>query len=237
LQGDTRADVCVIGAGIAGCSAALSLAERGYRVAVLEARRIGWGASGRSGGQVIYGLAAEQDQLTSLVGAQDARRIWDMSLSAIAQLRQRIARHAIDCDWVDGQMLTAIKARQWRALQDWHHELTNSLGYASARLIGNDELRTLLGSQRYIGALYDTNGGCRRTVLREFRHARLSQRRRSHSCPYGRRQRRLRTARISRQRLAGWHRATAAAHADDCRQLHHRHRTAGRAARAAIDRE
>src|ERR1700689_2460108 len=87
LAGDARADVCVIGAGIAGCSTALSLAERGYRVAVLEAQRIGWGASGRSGGQVIYGLASEQDQLTSLVGAQDARRIWDMSLRAIEQLR------------------------------------------------------------------------------------------------------------------------------------------------------
>jgi gamma-glutamylputrescine oxidase len=159
LAGDTRADVCVIGAGIAGCSAALSLAERGYRVAVLEARRIGWGASGRSGGQVIYGLATEHDQLTSLVGAQEARRIWDMSLESIELLRQRIALYGIDCDWVDGQMLTAIKPRHWRALQDWHRELTDSLGYASARLIGNEELRTLLGSERYIGALYDTNGG------------------------------------------------------------------------------
>jgi gamma-glutamylputrescine oxidase len=159
LEGDTRTDVCVIGAGIAGCSAALSLAERGYRVAVLEARRIGWGASGRSGGQVIYGLATEQDQISAMVGAQDARRIWDMSLNAIELLRQRIARHAIDCDWVDGQMLTALKARQWRALQDWHQELTESLGYTTARLIGNEELRTLLRTERYIGALYDSNGG------------------------------------------------------------------------------
>jgi gamma-glutamylputrescine oxidase len=159
LEGDMRADVCVIGAGIAGCSAALSLAERGYRVAVLESRRIGWGASGRSGGQVIYGLAVEQEQLTSLAGAQDARRIWDISLGAIDLLKQRIARHAIDCDWVDGQMLTAVKPRQWRALQDWHRELTESLGYASARLIGNEELRSLLGTERYIGGLYDTNGG------------------------------------------------------------------------------
>jgi gamma-glutamylputrescine oxidase len=159
LQGDLRVDVCVIGGGIAGCSAALSLAERGYRVAVLESRRIGWGASGRSGGQVIYGLAVEQDQLSSLAGAQDARRIWDLSLGAIDLLKQRIARHAIDCDWVDGQMLTAVKTRQWRALQDWHRELTGSLGYASARLIGNEELRALLGTERSIGGLYDTNGG------------------------------------------------------------------------------
>src|SRR5579863_3656143 len=74
LRGRERADVCVVGGGIAGCSAALALAERGYRVLLLEARRIGWGASGRSGGQVIYGLAAEHDRIQALVGLEDARR-------------------------------------------------------------------------------------------------------------------------------------------------------------------
>jgi gamma-glutamylputrescine oxidase len=159
LSGEVRTDVCVVGAGIAGCSAALALAERGYRVAVLEARRIGWGASGRSGGQVIYGLAIEQQPLAALAGAEPARLMWDMSLGAIALLKQRIARHGIECDWIDGQMLTAIKQRQWRALQSWHHELTGSLGYSTARLIAREELRTLLGSERYVGALYDSNGG------------------------------------------------------------------------------
>src|SRR5579863_1680707 len=159
LTGEARVDVCIVGAGIAGCSAALTLAERGYRVAVLEAERIGWGASGRSGGQVIHGLAVEQDRLNALAGSEPARAIWHMSLEAIDLLRRRIAHHAIPCDWVDGQMLTAIKPRQWQALQRWHRELHDSLGYASARLIARDELRTLLDSERYIGALYDTNGG------------------------------------------------------------------------------
>src|ERR1700684_3519379 len=72
LQGELRADVGVVGGGIAGCSAALALAERGYRVVLLEAQRIGWGASGRGGGQAIFGLAAEQAELEQWVGLDDA---------------------------------------------------------------------------------------------------------------------------------------------------------------------
>src|SRR5579863_5943323 len=159
LQGQLSTDVCVLGGGIAGCSAALSLAERGFGVVLLEQRRLGWGASGRSGGQVICGLAAEQDKLERLVGAADARRIWDLSLAGIDLLKQRIGRFGIDCDWVDGQMLTAIKPRQWRALQSWQQELAWNYGYLSTRLIAREELRSLLASERYLGALYDANGG------------------------------------------------------------------------------
>src|SRR5579864_4373699 len=103
LQGSVRTDVCVVGGGIAGCSAALALAERGYRVVLLESHRLGWGASGRSGGQVIYGLSAEQDRIGSLVGPDDARQIWDISLAGIDLIKRRIARYGIDCHWVDGQ--------------------------------------------------------------------------------------------------------------------------------------
>jgi gamma-glutamylputrescine oxidase len=159
LEGQVDADVCVVGGGIAGCSAALSLAERGYRVVLLEARHLGWGASGRSGGQVIFGVAAEQDSLEALVGEQDARKIWDISLAGIALLKHRIGRYGIACDWVDGQMLTAIKPRQWQALQDWQSEIAGKYGYASTRLIECEQLRAIVGTERYIGALYDSNGG------------------------------------------------------------------------------
>jgi gamma-glutamylputrescine oxidase len=74
LQGEFTADVAVVGGGIAGCSAALHLAQRGYRVALLEARFVGYGASGRSGGQTIFGLAASQKTLIAQVGRDDARR-------------------------------------------------------------------------------------------------------------------------------------------------------------------
>lgn len=159
LRGNISSDVCVVGGGIAGCSAALELAERGYRVVLLEAHRVAWGASGRSGGQVIYGLAAEQETLEKLVGPEDARRIWDISIDALALTRERIARHAIDCHWVDGQMLVAIKPRQWRALQRWQAQMAGGLDYGSSRLVGREELRSLLATDRYLGAVYDSNGG------------------------------------------------------------------------------
>lgn len=159
LHGLTRADVCVVGGGIAGCSAALALAERGYRVVLLEAERLGWGASGRSGGQVIHGLAIEQPDLEALVGREDALALWRLSLEGIALLKRRIAQHRIDCHWVDGHLCTAIKPRQWRALRAWQQELAGRCGYLSTRLIEREELLALLGTQRYLGGLYDTNGG------------------------------------------------------------------------------
>jgi gamma-glutamylputrescine oxidase len=159
LQGECRADVCVLGGGITGCSAALSLAERGYRVVLLEAQRVGWGASGRGGGQVIAGVAAEQEQLESLVGDTDAHAIWEMALEGITLLKHRIARYRIDCDWVDGQMLAAIKPRQWHALERWQAQITQRYGYSGTRLIECSELQTLIRSERYIGALHDSNGG------------------------------------------------------------------------------
>jgi gamma-glutamylputrescine oxidase len=159
LTASAVADVCVVGGGIAGCSAALSLAERGYRVRLLEAQRVGWGASGRSGGQVIFGLSAEQADLEQWVGFEDARRIWDICLAGLSLLRDRIQRHGIECDWVNGEMFAAIKPRQWRQLQTWQHDLAHKYDYAGTRLIERAELSQIVASDRYTGALYDPNCG------------------------------------------------------------------------------
>jgi gamma-glutamylputrescine oxidase len=159
LAGEVVADVCVVGGGIAGCSAALTLAERGYRVALLEAQRVGWGASGRNGGQVMFGTAADQRELERLVGVADARKVWDISFAALQWLKQRVERHRIDCDWVNGELFVAIKPRQWRHLQEWQRNLASQYGYSSTRLIERAELTTLLATQRYLGALYDPNCG------------------------------------------------------------------------------
>lgn len=159
LAGSVEADVCVVGGGIAGCSAALHLAERGYRVVLLEAGRVGSGASGRSGAQLLPGYACGQDRLATELGRTDARRLWDFTLAGLDLLRERVARHAIDCDLVAGQMHCAIRPRQDAELGAWQRELAEDYGYGSTRLVGRDELAGLLATKRYSSGLLDTNGG------------------------------------------------------------------------------
>jgi gamma-glutamylputrescine oxidase len=159
LEGTVECDVCVVGAGIAGCSTALHLAERGLSVVLLEEHRAGWGASGRSGGQVIFGVAAGQQKLARLIGADGARAVWEVSVEALTLVRELIARFSIDCDWADGYLLAAIRKRHERELQAEVAELHQRYGYASVRYVPREELRTLLATDRYRGALYDRNSG------------------------------------------------------------------------------
>ncbi|MDP3835386.1 MAG: FAD-binding oxidoreductase, partial [Hydrogenophaga sp.] len=120
LQEALQADAVVVGAGFAGLSAALELAQRGLSVVVLEADRIGSGASGRNGGQAIVGYASGQGPFEAQLGAADARRAWDMSLEAIDLIDARIAAHGIECDRVHGYVYVADSAR--KALQ-LHEEM------------------------------------------------------------------------------------------------------------------
>jgi gamma-glutamylputrescine oxidase len=159
LEGSVDGDVCVVGGGIAGCSAALHLAERGLSVVVLEEHRIGWGASGRSGGQALFGVAAGQAKLTRLIGAADARAVWDVSVEGLSLMRSLIERFRIDCDWVNGYLLAAVKPRHERELEAEIAELREIYGYESVRYVPRAELAALLATGRYLGALYDTNSG------------------------------------------------------------------------------
>jgi gamma-glutamylputrescine oxidase len=159
LRGEQTADVCVVGGGIAGCSTALHLAERGYRVVLLEGRRVAWGASGRSGGQALFGFAAGQDKLVAQVGRAAARAMFDVSVEALDLLRERVARHAIDCDLHWGQMHVAIKPRHESELRAWQEELARDYGYTSLRWLGREAVGSLLATERYTGGLHDTRSG------------------------------------------------------------------------------
>ena len=159
LAGDVSADVCIVGAGIAGCSTALHLAERGYKVVVLEGRRVGWGASGRSGGLAIFGYAAGQDKLAAQVGEDAARRMFDISVEALDLLKSRVQRHAIDCDLHWGQMHVAIKPRHESELKAWQEELVAKYGYTSLQWLEKPQVRHLLETDRYLGGLLDTRSG------------------------------------------------------------------------------
>jgi gamma-glutamylputrescine oxidase len=159
LRQATDCDVAVVGGGIAGCSAALHLAERGYQVVLLEEHRIGWGASGRSGAQAIVGVASGQHKLERLAGVDAARAVWDLSVEGLALMRDLITRYRIDCDWVDGQMLVAIKPRHEQELRAELRELHEKYGYHSARYMPREEVREVLPTERYLSGLYDSNGG------------------------------------------------------------------------------
>jgi gamma-glutamylputrescine oxidase len=158
LSGNIECDVCVVGGGIAGCSSALHLAESGHRVVLLEEQRVGFGASGRSGAQAIVGTAAEQRTLEQLIGPERARAVWDVSVEGLDLIRALIARHRIDCDWVDGQMHVAIKSRHDAELQQMLRALEGR-GYRSVRYLGREQVREQLATDRYCAALYDSNGG------------------------------------------------------------------------------
>jgi gamma-glutamylputrescine oxidase len=155
LQGDVHCDVCVIGGGIAGCSTALHLAQRGYRVVLLEAERIGVGASGRSGGQLLPGYSSGQAPLLAQLGQEAARQLWALSVAAVELSTQLIRSHQIDCDLQFGHLDVAIKTRQGNELRQYQRELEEQYQYRSLRFIEREELRTLVASERYCAALYD----------------------------------------------------------------------------------
>jgi gamma-glutamylputrescine oxidase len=148
LNGDITVDVAIIGGGITGCSAALDLACHGLPVALLEAHDIGWGASGRNGGQVLPGYAIAQTRLKRLVGPEDARRLWDMSMEAVALVEQRITEHAIPADYHKGYLYAAIRPRHERALEEEAAELAG-LGLAGAEVLRGGAMQAHVASPRY----------------------------------------------------------------------------------------
>lgn len=159
LQGDQRADVGVLGGGIAGISAALHLARRGYRVALLEARFVGYGASGRSGGQTIFGLAASQKALQAQVGAADARRLFELSIEALDCTRALIDQYGIECDYHSNHVHVATKPRHLLELKEWLHELHEQYDYRSTSLLDRDQLQRHVQSDLYLGGLIDSRSG------------------------------------------------------------------------------
>ncbi|CAJ6385816.1 NAD(P)/FAD-dependent oxidoreductase [Burkholderia pseudomallei] len=159
LEGTIDADVCVIGAGLTGISAALNLAERGHSVAVLEASKVGWAASGRNGGQLIGGFACGIDAFEPYLNADEIQLVWDMGLETLAIAKERIAKHAIDCSFVPGYLSAANKPRDVDALRRSRDEAARRFGYTRLRYVERDALAQYVQSSRYLGGLFDPDSG------------------------------------------------------------------------------
>ena len=159
LDGDVRADVCVIGGGYTGLSCALHLAERGYRTVLLEARRIGNGASGRNGGQLGSGHRRDQMTLERELGAARARLLWSLAEEAKALVRARIARHGIECDLRPGIAIAAHRPRHARALAREADHLSARYGYDELEGLDRTALRAEVDSGDFWGGLLDRGAG------------------------------------------------------------------------------
>lgn len=158
LEGEVSADVCIIGAGYSGAWAALRLAERGLKVVVLEANRVGWGASGRNGGQVCTGFARGVMSVEAQVGEEDGKRLFNMCEEAKDLLEERVKRHAIPCDLTWGYLHAATKVRHLDECRSEQAELQRYF-YDHLTMVYGDDIKRYVNSPRYIGGVFDARAG------------------------------------------------------------------------------
>ncbi|MFN7101212.1 MAG: NAD(P)/FAD-dependent oxidoreductase [Pseudorhizobium sp.] len=158
LQGETEADVCVIGAGFSGISAALELCERGYSVVVLEAERIGFGASGRNGGQIVNGYSRDLQTIAGRYGPDKAVKLGAMSLEGGEIIRDRVAKYDIDCGLVPGGFFAAFTEKQVREMAA-HKANWEKYGHSGLEMVGKDEVSRYVKTDRYAGGMIDRLGG------------------------------------------------------------------------------
>jgi gamma-glutamylputrescine oxidase len=158
LTGEIGPDVCIVGAGYTGLSAGLDLAEKGYGVVVLEGMRVGWGASGRNGGQIVHGLNAGLSTIEARYGQATADFVGTVVQEGGRIIRERVARYGIRCDLKDGNIFTAFTPKQMKELED-KQALWRRHGMDDFEMLDRDALRTHVGSDVYLGGMLDRTGG------------------------------------------------------------------------------
>jgi gamma-glutamylputrescine oxidase len=158
LEGQCEADVCVVGAGYTGLSTALYLAEAGFKVVVLEAATVGWGASGRNGGQIVNSFSRDLDSIERQTSPDHLRLLADMAFEGSQIIRQRVQDYAIQCDLKEGGIFAALNPRQLKHLEA-QKALWGRFGYDQLELLDKDAIRGRVGTDRYVGGAIDHTGG------------------------------------------------------------------------------
>ncbi|HTR10526.1 MAG TPA: FAD-binding oxidoreductase [Paraburkholderia sp.] len=159
LAGDHSVDVLVVGAGFSGLHTALRLALAGRRVAVVEASRVAWAASGRNGGQALLGWSCDMPPFEQALGVAGARELWDSMRWAAAEVRELPVRHGFDIDYRPGSLWAAVRRSRVGMLEAARDEAAQKWGYESLRFIPEAQMPEWIGSARYRAALYDPEAG------------------------------------------------------------------------------
>jgi gamma-glutamylputrescine oxidase len=159
LVGDHKADVCIIGGGYTGLSAGLAAAEAGYSVILLEAQTIGFGASGRNGGQLIPGLRWGMSEILAAFGPERARAIYNVAMNAVASVNARVAKHGIACDLKSGHLEAAYKSTHYDAMHRELDVLGDSFGHTTCEIVTPSEMARHIHGGEYHGGLYERAGG------------------------------------------------------------------------------
>lgn len=158
LQGDHSFDICVIGAGYSGLSTALHLAEKGHKVAIVEGAQIGWGASGRNGGQIVNGLNASLQTIERRYGRDTASFVAGIVMEGGDIIRERVAKYGIKCDLKKTNLFTAYTPAHMRELEE-RLELWRGHGIETQAMVSADEIGQYVGSDVYAGGMIDHAGG------------------------------------------------------------------------------
>lgn len=158
LIGAHEVDICIVGAGYSGLSTGLHLAEKGYRVAIIEGARIGWGASGRNGGQIVNGLNASLQTIERRYNKDTATFVASLVMEGGDIIRERVATYGIDCDLKATNLFTAYTDAHMRELEE-RLALWQSYGITTQEMISKDKIRDYVGTDAYAGGMIDHAGG------------------------------------------------------------------------------
>lgn len=158
LEGETQTDVCIIGAGYTGLSTALFLLENGFKVTVVEAAKVGFGASGRNGGQIVNSYSRDIDVIERTVGPKQAQLLGQMAFEGGRIIRERIAKYDIKCDLKNGGVFAAFTAKQMGHLES-QKKLWERYGHTQLELLDGKRIREVVASENYIGGMLDMSGG------------------------------------------------------------------------------
>ncbi|WP_343035143.1 FAD-binding oxidoreductase [Halovulum dunhuangense] len=158
VEGAVDADVCIVGAGYTGLSCALELAERGLKVTVVEGARVGWGASGRNGGQLVNGLNASLEKIGRVFGPETQAFVGGLVTEGGQIIRDRVARYGIDCDLKQGNIFAAYTDKQMQELEA-KRKLWARFGMNDHEMLDRKAIRTHVGTDAYVGGMIDWSGG------------------------------------------------------------------------------